>query len=140
LNRLRLVIAAGWCAALIFALSGCIAHTGPDSSRSNLNEETVSRIFPGKSTRADVIALLGQPDEASADGKRFTYARKYEVAVLFPGGTGPGKKPQAANRYLLNVEFDEQGIVSRLDFSAPYEFHDKQIRGAPPFNSPPLYR
>ncbi len=69
----------GWCVLLIFALSGCIAYVGSDSARSNLNVETVSKIIPRKSTKADVLMMLGQPDEVLADGKQFRYVRKYQL-------------------------------------------------------------
>lgn len=84
--------------------------------------------------------MLGQPDEVLGNGKQFTYVRKYEVALISPGGPGSGKQLNPANRYVLKVDFDEQGIVSRRDFIAPYEFHDKPVHGVPPFDSPPSYR
>lgn len=127
----------GWCVLLIFALSGCVAYVGSDSARSNLNVETVSKIIPRKSTKADVLMTLGQPDEVLADGKQFRYVRKYQLAVIFPGS---GSKPDPANRYVLSIEFDEQGIVSRRDFTAPYELHDKPVQGVPPLTHPPLFR
>jgi len=76
--------------------------------------------------------MLGQPDEVLGNGKQFTYVRKYELALISPGGP--------PDRYLLKVYFDEQGIVSRRDFIAPYEFNDKPLRGVAPYTSPPLYR
>jgi hypothetical protein len=106
----------------------------------NLNEETASRIIPGKTSREEVLMMLGQPDEALADGRQFTYVRKYEVAMTLSGGSGTGKQSNPATRYLLKIDFDEQGIVSRRDFVAPYEFHDKAILGVPPFRPPPSYR
>lgn len=84
--------------------------------------------------------MLGPPNEVVGDGKQFTYVRKYEVALMFPGGRGSGKQPITANRYLLGIELDDQDVVSRRDFIAPYEFHDKPLRGVGPYTSPPLFR
>lgn len=80
--------------------------------------------------------MLGQPDEVSGNGKQFTYVRKYEVALMSAGGLGSGKQSNPADRYLLKVEFDEKDIVSRRDFIAPYELHDKPLHGVPPYTSP----
>jgi outer membrane protein assembly factor BamE (lipoprotein component of BamABCDE complex) len=128
-----------WCVLLGVVLSGCI-YVGSDSSRVNLNEETASKIIPGKTTRQEIVAMLGQPDEVSGSGKQFTYVRKYESALVSPGGLTAGKQLKPADRYLLKVEFDEQGIVSWRDFIAPYEFHDKPLHGVRPFSPPPSFR
>jgi hypothetical protein len=127
------------CVLLSVVLSGCI-YVGSDSSRANLNEETASKIIPGKTTRQDVVIMLGQPDEVLGDGKQFMYVRKYEVALISPGRLGAGKPLNPANRYLLKVEFDEQDVVSRRNFIAPYELHDEPLHGVPPCTSPPLHR
>jgi len=139
LNQRRLTILIAWCVLLSVAWSGCI-YVGADPSRVNLNEETASKIIPGKTTRQEVKAMLGQPDQVMDNGKQFTYVRKYEVALITPGSLLSSKKSNPANRYVLTVEFDEQGIVSRRDFIAPYEFHDRPLRGVPPFTNPPPYR
>jgi outer membrane protein assembly factor BamE (lipoprotein component of BamABCDE complex) len=131
----RLAIVLVWCVLLSVVLSGCI-YVGSDSSRVNLNEETASKIIPGKTTRQEVVTLLGQPDEVSGNRKQFTYVRKYEVALMPAGGLGSGKQSNSADRYLLKVEFDEKDIVSRRDFIAPYELHDKPLHGVPPYTSP----
>ncbi|MGA7877181.1 MAG: hypothetical protein WCA08_16095 [Desulfoferrobacter sp.] len=119
MKQWRLTILIVWCVLLSVALSGCI-YVGSDSSRVNLNEKTASKIIPGKTTREEVAAMLGQPDQVSGNGKQFTYVRKYEVALISPGRLVSGKKLNPANRYVLTVEFDEQSIVSRRDFIAPY--------------------
>ncbi len=133
LKQRILAIVIVWCVLLSISFSGC-AYVGHSSSRSNLNEETASRIIPGKTTRAEVLAMLGQPDEISENGKQLTYVKKYELALISPGGLNP------ATRYLFIIDFDEQGIVARRIFISPYEFHDKPIHEVPPFNSPPSYR
>ncbi len=142
LDRRRFAILIVWCALMNFAFSGCIITPGgSDAVRSNLNEETASKIIPGKTTRDDVLMMLGKPNELLENGKQFTYTRKYELALAFPGGLESGKQLNRANRYLLIIDFDERGIVSRRDFIAPYEFHDKPLRGGvPPFSLPPSYR
>lgn len=128
------------CSVLLsVVLSRCI-YVGSDSARVNLNEETASKIIPGKTTREEVLAMLGQPDEVSGNGKQFRYVRKYEVALISPRELGSGKQLNPANRYVLTIEFDEQGIVTQRVFIAPYEFHDKPLHGVPPFTYPPSYR
>lgn len=139
LNRQRVTIRIVWCVFLSVAFSGCL-YIGSGSSRVNLDKETASKIIPGKTTREEVLTMLGPPDEVLGGGKQIRYVRKYEVALIFSGGPGPGTQLNPANRYLLKVDFDEQGIVSRRDFIAPYEFHDKPVHGDPPFSPPPSWR
>lgn len=81
--------------------------------------------------------MLGQPEEVLANGKQFTYSRRYEVAVIFPGGPGAGKQLNPATRFLLKLDFDEQGIVKRRNFIAPYEYQDKPVQAYPPYSSWP---
>ncbi len=139
LNRQRVTIRIVWCVFLSVAFSGCL-YIGSGSSRVNLDKETASKIIPGKTTREEVLTMLGPPDEVLGGGKQIRYVRKYEVALIFSGGPGSGTQLNPANRYLLKVDFDEQGIVSRRDFIAPYEFHDKPVHGDPPFSPPPSWR
>lgn len=84
--------------------------------------------------------MLGKPDEVSDNGKQFTYVRKYEVALISPRRLASGKQLSPANRYVLIIQFDEQGIVSKRDFIAPYELHDRPLPGVPPYTYPPSYR
>ncbi|MHC1729053.1 MAG: hypothetical protein AB9866_24160 [Syntrophobacteraceae bacterium] len=138
MGQRRLTFLIGWCVLLSIACSGCLVKTpGPGAARSNLNAETASKIIPEKTTREEVLLILGQPDEVSANGKQFTYRRKYEVALTFPGGPGAGKQSNPATRYLLRLDFDEKGIVSRRYFTAPYEYQDKPVQGYPPYSSSP---
>lgn len=135
----RRTMAIVWCALLSALLNGCL-YVGSNPSRANLNEETASKIIPGKTTRQEVVTMLGRPDEVLDNGKRFTYVRKYELALISLGGAGAGKQSNAADRYLLKIDFDERGVVSRSDFIAPYEFHDRPLHGTPPYASHPAYR
>lgn len=139
MNQRKLTSLLVWCVSLSIAFSGCV-YVGADPSRANLNEETASKIIPGKTTREEVLKMLGPPDEILSNGDQFTYMRKYEMALLSPGGLGSGKPSGPANRYVLKVDFDKQGIVSRRDFTAPYEFHDKPVLGVPPYRPIPSYR
>ena len=139
LNHWRLTVYIVWGVFLSVAFSGCI-YVGSGSSRVNLNQETASHIIPGETTWEEVLTMLGPPDEVLGGGRQIIYMRKYEVALISPGGLGSGKPLNPANRYLLRVDFDEQGIVSRREFIAPYEFHDKPIHGDPPFRPPPSWR
>jgi hypothetical protein len=130
-----------WWLLLSVFLSGCVyIDIGSDPSRVNLNEATASRIIPGQTTREEVLTMLGPPDEASGNGKQITYVQKYAVALLSPGRLASGEPLQPANRYILVVEFDERGIVSRRDFIAPSELHDQPPRGAHPSTYPPSFR
>ena len=135
----RLASAVVRCVLLGVLVSGC-AYVRPDPARENLNEEAASRIIPGKTTRLEVVAMLGQPDEVLDGGKQFTYVKKYELALIPTGGPGAGKRPDTPNRYVLKVEFDERDIVSRRDFNAPYEFHDRPLQGISPTTSHPAWR
>lgn len=136
---LQISILIVWCVLVSVVASGCV-YVASDSSRANLNEETASKIIPGKTTREEVLTILGQPDEVSGNGKQVTYVRKYEVALISPRRLASGKQLNPANRYVLIIQYDEQDIVSQRDFIAPYELHDKPLHGVPPFNYPPSYR
>lgn len=135
----KLAFVIVWCVLFIIVLSGCI-YVGSDPSKIHLNEETAAKIIPGRTTRQEVVAMLGQPDEVLGEEKQFRYVRKYELAVISPGWLGARKQLHPANRYVLRLEFDQEGIVSRRDFIAPYEFHDRPLHDAQPFSSPPAFR
>jgi outer membrane protein assembly factor BamE (lipoprotein component of BamABCDE complex) len=85
-------------------------------TRLNIGGTAPEFIVVGKTTRADVLLALGEPDGASEHGERFTYTRvtsKGGVAIVGagPGGTAAGSTERMVYRRLI-ITFDDQGVVA----------------------------
>lgn len=91
----RLTFLVVWSVLLSIATSGCLVKTSdPGASRSNLNQETASRIIPGETTREAVLLTKGDflavlIRHVEGDGHR-EYVEGYHDVVSWPGsGASP---------------------------------------------------
>jgi len=101
-------------------LSGCIVIPTPEfdsgSARTNITENTPLQFEPGKTTRADIIAALGEPDAVSPDERILAYrSEKIRGWALVINDEGPVFK----DLYLM-AEFDDQGILQRFNYSSSW--------------------
>jgi len=75
--------------SLLF-LSGCMAIPLPNPEPEPFPEKVTGTIVPGKTSRKDVLATLGNPRSASTDGKLFLYAEEQitelQIAYVFITG------------------------------------------------------
>jgi outer membrane protein assembly factor BamE (lipoprotein component of BamABCDE complex) len=104
--------------------SCCAVPTIPttDTLRGPIDDETLSFIQVGKTTKEDVLLKLGNPSTCSEDEKSFKYCWVivHGIWFLLGGGGIIGKT------HWLSVQFDENGIVEK------YECHRSsytEIRG-----------
>jgi hypothetical protein len=80
-----------------------------DPMRQNVEKATAQ--YPpriGIARREDILARLGEPDQASEDQREFIY-RWRKVIGLVP--SLPIK-----NTYLLRIFFDEEGVVRKVEY------------------------
>lgn len=109
-------------AALItsLAVAGCVIPLPPSESvttRHNVGDAVPEAIVIGKTTRADVVSLLGEPDSATADHAVMVFGRNSSrggALILIPGppaGVLAMGVADVTDRRLV-VRFDAQGIVS----------------------------
>lgn len=110
-------------ALLALAMSGCVpiiyGSRYEGSSRQNLADAVPAFIEAGRTTMAEVVLTLGDPDTVAADESWLVYVSRYRkggggaVLVLAGGGQGGllgGARKQMLYRRLL-LRFDAAGVV-----------------------------
>jgi outer membrane protein assembly factor BamE (lipoprotein component of BamABCDE complex) len=104
--------------APLLVCSACISA----GTQAIQNTEVVSRIEAGKSTRADVVALLGYPLAATHQDQglgEVTWHYYYATAYPNPTAFVPGVKALTANlnetTRILSVTFNKNGTVKGLE-------------------------
>jgi hypothetical protein len=84
-----------------------------DYSRNNIGDKVPEFVVPGKTTRADVLLSLGEPDGASENGIQFTYTRVTSNGGLgFAISTSTLYRAEGMTYRRLIILFDETGIVT----------------------------
>lgn len=87
-----------------------------DEFKQSIREEQIVPQIPylaiGQTNREEVLLTLGEPDEASSDGRRFVYRwSKLKFLAVIPVGY-IGGSVSAKKQYQLIITFDNQGVVS----------------------------
>jgi len=93
--------------AFIFALVGCASTSGS----AGLQDGSAAKIVEGKTTIAEVKALLGDPAHATTDdkgGKIWNYYYSQSKVYPVPGFNNVETKS-------LNIRFNKNGIVVAKD-------------------------
>lgn len=100
------------------ALAGCPIPLVPgdeSGSRQNLGDKVPDFIITGKTTRADVLLALGEPDGESEHGEWFAYTRRTStggVMLIMAGGySAGGASNETMNYRRLIIQFDDANIV-----------------------------
>lgn len=110
----------GSLALLLSLLSGCLPvpvlpFGDTERSRQNITDTVPDFIVIGKSTRADILLVLGEPDQKMDLDARFLYFRETEeggMAFLYGGGGRGGITGTPIAYSVLTVGFDGRGIVT----------------------------
>jgi hypothetical protein len=109
---------------LAVAMSGCFPIIYParyeKPSRQNLADEVPAFIEAGRTTMADVVLALGDPDTVAADESWVAYVSAYReggggAAMVLAGGGQVGLLGGARKQMLyrrLLVRFDAEGVVT----------------------------
>jgi len=104
--------------ALLLVLSACVSA----GTKAIKDAGVVSKIEVGKSTRSDVVALLGYPIAATHKGQGLGEGTwHYYYATTYPNATAfiPGVKALTSNlnetTRVLSVSFNRDGTVKSLE-------------------------
>jgi hypothetical protein len=82
-------------------------------SRHNVNEEMMSTLQPGTTTKEYVLLTLGEPDEVYANGSCLTYTwEKVKFLWLLAGGSN-ADAGAIDRKYDLILCFDDGGLLVR---------------------------
>ena len=117
LRRARLPLALVLCSRL----AACVLPIPIEprelpSSRSNIGDTPPAFLVAGRTTRADVLLELGEPDQESEHEQFLTYIRvSTEGGVLLlagAGGQGGAIRSESLLYRFLTIRFDERGVVA----------------------------
>lgn len=107
-------------AVLLGCNTGCIIPTpglNTGEARRNINKNTAGQFQPGRTTRADVILALGEPDAVAPDEHKLAYRSEKIAAILVAGaGYSGGAAPIEKDEYLV-FEFDGRGRLIKSERS-----------------------
>jgi outer membrane protein assembly factor BamE (lipoprotein component of BamABCDE complex) len=115
LRRVSLFAAA----ALAVSLSGCIGYEGDFDRGYQVDEQTVSDVKVGATTKPQALALLGTPSTTSTVGGDAWYyigQKMHRTLAFMP--------VQMTDQHVLAVYFDKGGKVSRI---ANYGMQDGKV-------------
>ena len=106
--------------SVLFCLTGCLPvpvlpFGDRDGSRQNITDQVPGFIAVGKTTRAEVLLTLGEPDQKTDNDDRFQYVRASEeggVGFMFGGAGRGGITGVPVTIRVLSVSFDGKGVVS----------------------------
>ena len=106
-------------AALAVSLSGCIGYEGDFDRGYQVDEQTVSEVKVGATTKPQALALLGTPSTTSTVGGDAWYyiGQKMHRSLAF-------MPVQMTDQHVLAVYFDKGGKVSRV---ANYGMQDGKV-------------
>jgi outer membrane protein assembly factor BamE (lipoprotein component of BamABCDE complex) len=118
LNAARSLALAG-AMALGTMLGGCIGYDGDFDRGYQVDEETVSQIKVGATTKPQALALLGTPSTTSTVGGDAWYyiGQKMRQSLAF-------MPVQTTDQHVLAVYFDKGGKVDRI---ANYGMQDGKV-------------
>ena len=115
--RRRATLALALCAAL--AAGGCLGYEGDFARGYQVDEETLSQVKVGATTKEQALTLLGTPSTTSTVGGDAWYyiGQKIHRSVAF-------MPTQMTDQYVLAVYFDKGGKVDRI---ANYGMKDGKV-------------
>jgi hypothetical protein len=117
---MRLFLHICWsigCSLLALSISGCIIFPVPRfdtaETRDNISEQVISRFEPEKTTRREVMLVLGEPDAVSIDERKLIYSTQQVVAYAVFPYVGGGVSPIPDIDFFV-AEFDAQGVLLKF--------------------------
>ena len=101
-------------------LTGCVPIPVPPlgdraGSRGNLTDQVPEFIVIGKTSRVEVLLVLGEPDQTTDNDRQFIYRRLSEeggIAFMYGGGGRGGVTGVPVTLRVLSLNFSENGVVS----------------------------
>ena len=116
----RLVLAL----ALAVLVSGCIVIPIPtpefnrSEARANISRKSSQQFEPGKTTRAEVISVLGEPDAVSPDELMMGYRSSKIRGIWLFGTYGFATAGPISKDSYLVVKFDAHGGLQKMESSS----------------------
>jgi outer membrane protein assembly factor BamE (lipoprotein component of BamABCDE complex) len=112
-------LAVAGAVTLASALSGCIGYQGDFDRGYQVDEETLSQVKVGATTKEQALSLLGTPSTTSTIGGDAWYyiGQKMQRALAF-------MPIQTTDQHVLAVYFDKSGKVDRI---ANYGMKDGKV-------------
>jgi len=108
--------------ALLVCTPGCLILPTPEfntgNARANINKKTPNQFESGKTTRAEVVMALGEPDAVSPDESKLAYRSEKVCGLWFVGGYGSAAGGTITKDRCLIAEFDPQGVLVKVERSA----------------------
>jgi hypothetical protein len=105
---------------LLFLINACVVipiprDSYPEGTRENITPDLLASFEPGRTTKAEVLQKLGEPDVVSEDGSRFAYLWiKIKATILWAVGagySGGAGITDLKRQYVFSVIFDDEGLV-----------------------------
>jgi outer membrane protein assembly factor BamE (lipoprotein component of BamABCDE complex) len=101
------------------ALGACVAQVSNHGYR--LDERALAQIEPGRTTRDDVVQLLGSPSALTTfDGATWYYVSQRTERMSF-------YQEEVVNRDVVSITFDEQGTVAQVDRHGLEQAHEVSL-------------
>ena len=120
----RNLAALGLALALTLATSGCLIIPTPEydsgKARANINKKTPQRFEPGKTTRAEVMMALGEPDAVTPDERKLAYRSEKVCGLWFVGGGYSAAGGTITKDRYFVAEFDERGVLLKAERSSTW--------------------
>jgi len=97
-------------------LLGCFCFIPTKQKEPRFVDESVSQIIPGTTTKAEVKAILGQPDAIRKNDSIYIYSdpRKIGIAMVVLYYNVGGISDVYKNHHII-IQFNNSGIVQELD-------------------------
>jgi hypothetical protein len=136
---------------LALAMSGCVpilyGARYEASSRQNLADEVPAFIEGGRTTMADVVLALGDPDTVAADESWVAWVSAYReggggAALVLVGGGNAGLLGAAREQMLyrrLLVRFDGTGLVTSASLDLVHCGNNEFFLGVTTGSEPPCF-
>ena len=128
----RTLVPAALIVTGIGLLSGCIFVPIPERTIAGTNvaaqvggENSSKPLRVGRTTCEEVLRVLGEPAQASSNGRELTYTWGVQTAIWVWPLCG---HPQTAGR-VLNLKFDEAGVLRATEvpkeYRGPFQRHEE---------------
>ncbi|MCX6876986.1 MAG: hypothetical protein NTW21_24700 [Verrucomicrobia bacterium] len=108
-------------AALACGVTGCIIPTpwiDSGAARHNIRKETPGQFQPGRTTRAEVMLALGEPDAVAPDERKLAYRSEKICAIWLVGGSYSGGGGSLEKDDYLVFQFDAGGRLRKTERSS----------------------
>ena len=107
LNRVRRALVAGMVLLSVLGVGACAPRV--HNQGNELDPERLEKVESGKTSREQVLEILGSPSSTSTFGPEVWYyiSQRVHTTLFF--------RPEVDDRKVVAIAFDESGIVSEIE-------------------------